>query len=111
MMERDLRNDRRRLVTTALSPSGRQSAVEHIVDRDGSEQTTRFVTHADRQHVVRGEPLGDLAVADVGGDGGFGFQTLPEFHSGGLAQEPLKVNHTEVPTRGWFVRRAAHEHL
>ena len=67
-----------RFLSTALSPTRRQGPVEHIVDRDGPEQTSGFVAHAHGEHVVRGETLGDLAVADVGRDRGFGFDALPE---------------------------------
>ena len=55
--------------------------------------------HAERQHVVAGQPLGDLALGEVGGDGRLLLDAPAELHARRLAQQPLEVDDAEVGAR------------
>ena len=96
---------------TSLPPTGGQRAVEHVVDGDRADEPTRLVAHTDGEHVVAGQSLGDLSLAEVGRDGGLLLEAAAELHARRLAQQSLEVHHTQVRARGWLVRRLHHEHL
>ena len=65
--------------------------VQYIINGNRAEQAARLVAHRHADHVVGGEPGGQLALGQLGSDEDARLDTVTDLGGGRAAQQPLET--------------------